>query len=244
MNTTTMNYTTRSQVENFAGRVFSDVSDTQFNAYMLSAEQFINNDLGYNSATTSSGIMAESIVREKNPGKVDDYGNLVIDVRKAPVNFDVNGNPIVTLVEYNFGGVRVPLQTTDGKTNALNTILEVSENRQKIYYPSIYFLPYLPSVTPTRKTNLYALRDVMFWVDISYVGGYTIVPSDITMAANYLTLSYLTQRDNPNNAFSIKQGQYQVQFQSNNPRFTKGQPVNQMYDIVDRLLQPYRRVTW
>lgn len=244
MNSTLMGYTTRAQVESFAGRIFSDVDTPTFNTYLLAAEQYINNELGYNSATTTSGIMAESITREKSPGKIDNYGNLVIDVRKAPINFDVNGNPLVTLLEYNFGSVRVPLSLTDNTSNTLNTVLEVSENRQKIYYPSVYFLPYLPSVTPTRKTNLYALRDVMFWVDISYIGGYTTVPADIAMAANYLAVDMLTQRDNPSGVLSVRQGQYSVDYLPKSSQYSTGQPVNESYAIVNKLLQPYRRMTW
>lgn len=240
----TLGYTNRSNVENYLHRTFSEVGSTEFDTYITAAERYINNFCGYNANTTLSGMLAENVVREKTPGKVDNYGNLVIDLMKPPVQFDSNNNPIVSLVEFNFGGVRVSLQLTDGTSNALNTILEVSETRNKIIYPSLYFLPYLPTVTPTQKVNLYSLRDTKFWVDVSYTGGFYVLPGDIAQAATMLTAYFLTNRDNPNNAFSVKQGQYAVQFFPNNARFTKGEPVNPTFAIVDKLLSPYTRWTW
>jgi hypothetical protein len=149
---------------------------------------------------------------------------------------------LVSLVEYNFGGVRIPLQLTDGSSNALNTLLEVSENRRKIVYPSIYFLPYLPSVTPTAKVNLFNLRDVKFWVDVSYIGGYQVCPGDITMAANLIVSDMVLRRDNVNYAESVRQGSYQVQYFSKSS--TKGDAGNKAIDNAKAYLNPYVRYTW
>ncbi len=237
MTNTLMNYTTRAKVEQFLNRVFNEVSNTEFDGYLKATEASINNYLGYNSETTTSGILSESINREKLPGKIDNDGNLVIDVTHPPVNFDANGNPLVTLVEYNFGGVRVPLQLTDGTNNSLNTLLEVSENRRKIIYPSMYFLPYISTVTPTQKVNLYNLRDVKFWVDVSYIGGFSQVPADITLAANMIMSDFLTRRDNPNFATSIRQGSYSIDFGS-------GGADGRAFASAKKLLDPYVRYTW
>jgi hypothetical protein len=242
MTNTKMGYATRNGVENFLSRVFPEVTDAEFNNYIMSAEAYINNYLGYNSETTTSGILQESIIREKTNGKIDNYGNLVIDVMHPPVNFDANNNPRVSLVEYNFGSIRVPLQLTDGSTNATNTLLEVSENRRKIIYPSIYFLPYLPSVTPTAKMNLYNLRDTKFWVDVSYVGGFQTVPFDIVQAANLIVGDMVVRRDNPNFAMSIRQGMYEVQYFARGA--SKGDPANNAIEHANQLLQPYIRYTW
>lgn len=230
-----LGYTNRSAVEGFLNRTFPEVGNTVFDTYIGAAEKWINNELGYNSRTTTSGILAESIVREKSNGKVDADGNLVIDVMHAPINFDSYGNPLVSLVEFNQGGVRVSLNLTDGTNNALNTLLEVSETGRKIIYPSLYFFPALSTVTPTRKTNLYSLKDVRFWVDISYIGGYQTVPEDIQLATNYYVADILTHRDNPNFASSVHQGSYSVSY---------GNKAKGTADIVSKLLQPYKRVTW
>lgn len=237
-----LGYTTRSQVEAFLNRTFPEVSNNEFNGYIQAAEAFINNHCGYNGETTTSGMFSESIVREKNLGKIDNSGNLQIDVQHPPVNFDVNGNPLVSLVEYNFGGIRVPLQLTDGSSNLLNTLLEVSENRRKIVYPSIYFLPYLPSVTPTAKMNLYNLRDVKFWVDVSYIGGFATLPQDVVQATNLIVGDILTRRDNPNFAEQVRQGSYQIQYFS--PRSDPKKVDNKALDNAKILLNPYVRYTW
>ena len=157
-----LGYTNRTDVEGFLGRTFPEVTNAQFNKFISAAEAYINNQCGYNAQTTTSGMLCEAVVREKSSGKVDNDGNLVIDLQKPPVQFDSNNNPLVSLVEFNFGGVRVPLSLTDGTANSLNTILEVSESRNKVYYPSMYFMPYLPTVTPTQKANIYNLRDARF----------------------------------------------------------------------------------
>lgn len=245
MTTTLMNYTTRSQVENFAKRVFSEVQTAEFNSYLLAAEAYINNYCGYNNETTTSGMMYESITSERQVGKIDNYGNLVIDVGKPPVAFDVNGNPLVSLVQYEFGGIRVPLQITDGTGNALNTLLDVSENRRKIIYPSIYFLPYLPTVTPTAKMNLYNLRDTKFWTLINYYGGYPVLPYDIVQAANILTLYFLTIRDNPNFVQMIRQGSYTVDyFQRSNRGGDNGRSESKMVIAAQEILDSYVRHAW
>lgn len=233
---TPIGYTTRSQVEKFLNRTFSEVDTNEFNDYICQAEAFINNFTGYNAQTTYSGMQAENVVREKTIGKIDNYNNLVIDVMKPPVQFDANGNPLVTLIEFNNGGVRVSLNLTDNSTNALNTVLEVSENRKKIIYPSMYFLPVMTNVTPTAKVNLYALKDIKFWVDVSYTGGFYTIPSDITAAANYLVIDMLQNRDNPNTASEIRQGSYMVRFDD-----TKVTPNSEM---AKKLLEPYVRYTW
>ena len=98
---TPIGYTTRSQVEKFLNRTFSEVDTNEFNDYICQAEAFINNFTGYNAQTTHSGMQAENVVREKTIGKIDNYNNLVIDVMKPPVQFDANGNPLVTLIEFN-----------------------------------------------------------------------------------------------------------------------------------------------
>lgn len=229
-------YTTRAKVEKFVNRVFSEVDTTEFNDYITQSEAFINNFTGYNAQTTLSGMQAENVVREKTVGKIDNYSNLVIDVMKPPVQFDSNYNPLVTLIEFNNGGVRVTLNLTDGSTNAQNTVLEVSENRKKIIYPSMYFLPVMTNVTPTAKVNLYALKDIKFWVDVSYTGGYYTIPGDVTTAANYLVADMLQNRDNPNFGQSFRQGSYSVDFGSKADVIAG--------DVAKRLLQPYVRYTW
>lgn len=236
-----MNYTTRQNVENLLGKVYSEISTAEFNGYLLQTEAYINNYLGYNSITTSSGIMSESIVREKTPGKIDSFNNLVIDLLHPPMHFDSNMNPVVSLLEFNLGGIHIPLQLTDGSSSALNTLLEVSENGRKVVYPSLYFFPAISTVTPTAKVNLANLRDVKFFVDISYIGGYDIVPADITAAANLICGDMVTRRANPNFAINVKQGSYSVDFQ---PAKTTGKDVAPAYSKAHTLLQPYVRYTW
>lgn len=231
-----LGYTTRSKVEKYLNRTFSEVDTTEFNDYISQAETYVNNYLGYNAQTTSSGILQESITREKSVGKIDQFGNLVIDLMHPPIAFDVNNNPMVSLLEFNLGGIRIPLQLTDGSTNSMNTLIEVSENRRKVYYPSLYFYPAISTVTPTAKMNLYNLRDVRFWVDISYIGGYSTVPGDITSATNILVANLILNRDNPNFAQSYTQGSFTVNYGN-----LSSDPAIKQANV---LLQPYVRYTW
>lgn len=243
MTTTLMNYTTRGNVEAYLNRTFPEVSDAQFNQYLLAAEAYINNYCGYNAETTTSGMMREVITREKHTGMIDSYDNLVVSVDKPPVAFDANGNPLVSYMEFNMGGIRISLQLTDGTSNALNTLLEVSENRRKIYYPSLYFFPAMATVTPTRKVNLYNLKDVKFFIDVSYTGGYTVLPQDVVQAANILVADMVLHRDNPIYAEMVRQGSYQIQYYSNRSSDVKGIG-NRAQDNANELLKPYVRVTW
>jgi hypothetical protein len=230
----TFGYTTRSGVQNYLNRTFPEVSDGEFNTYISQAESYINNYCGYNAMTTTSGMMTEAVVREKVQGKLDSYNNLVIDLMKPPVHKDIYGNPMVSLIEFNIGSVRVTLNLTDGTNNPLNSVLEVSENNRKVIYPSMYFLPVISTVTPTAKVNLWNLRDAKFWVDISYIGGYDVIPADITLAANLLVVDSLIMRDNIEGATSIRQGNYSITYDKNNAYTMK----------ANIFLQPYIRYTW
>lgn len=235
-------YTTREKVENFINKPFPEVSTDEFNLYIGASEKYINNYLGYNSQTTLSGILTESIVREKSVGKIDNHGNLVVDLMHPPVHFDNYFNPQVSLLEFNQGGVSVSLQLTDGSQNTKNTVLEVSENRRKVYYPHMYFLPAISSVTPSAKINLYNLRDVRFWVDISYIGGFDAVPEDIVLAANYLVAEFLLYRDNPNFLVSLTQGSMSQTFARKSSG--GGLKISEGMHLAQSLLQPYVRNTW
>lgn len=237
-----MGYTTRANVENFLKKTFPEVTDAEFNVYLKSAERYVDNYCGYNSETTTSGLLQESIVREKSVGKVDNFGNLVVDLHKPPIAFDAFGNPRVSLLEFNLGSVRITLNLTDGTGNNLNTVLEVSENRKKVYYSSIYFLPAISTVTPTQKVNLFNLRDVRFWTDISYIGGYPVLPEDIVMATTYVCADLVMHRFNPMFLSSFTQGTMTQTFapMTNN----KGKMTSQYIQTANTLLQPYIRYTW
>lgn len=235
-----LGYTTRTQVENFAKRTFPEVATDEFNTYITAAESQINQITGYNARTTTSGMLSESIALEKHQGKVDSYGNIIVNVRHGPVHVDANNNPRVSLMRYSLGGVRVALNLTDGSNNAFNSLLELSENRNTVVYPGIYFMPAISTVTPTAKLNLYALQDVKFFLEISYVGGYSTVPGEVQLSANYLVADMLLYRDNPNFVTGFRQGSYSVEFGDRNGLL----PNDKTIKLVNRLLQPYKRVTW
>jgi hypothetical protein len=240
---TALGYTTYANVTNMLHRDFPEVTANEQNLYLVAAEKYINNYCGYSGITTTSGMLSESIVREKHLGKVDSFMNMVIDLQHPPLHFDVNANPMVNLIEYNVGSVRVTLNLTDNSTATLNTVMEVSENRRKIVYPSLYFMPVIATVTPTAKINLFNLRDIRFWVDVSYIGGYDIIPEDITMAANYVVAEFLLHRDNPNYLVSMRQGEMSQTFIAKSGN-TKGQKISENMHIANMLLQPYVLNSW
>lgn len=234
-----LGYTTRSNVEQFLNRTFPEVSTNEFNIYIGAAEKYVNNYTGYNASTTLSGMLSEAVVNEKARGKLDAQNNMVIDVAKPPIHFDANSNPIVTKITYTYGAVRIDLSLTDNSSNPLNTILEVEENRKKIYYPSIYYVPAIATVTPTAKLNLYNLKDTAFWTLISYVGGYDTLPEDVQLATNYIVADFLLHRDNPNFLSSYTQGSTSSSFApSSESRKLK---ISEGLHIAQTLLQPYVR---
>ena len=239
-----LNYTSRANVENLYGKPFPGIGDTEFNLYLTATEKWINNYLGYNANTTTSGLLTEVITREKHTGKIDNYGNMVVDLSHPPIHFDANFNPLVTLLTFNVGGVEVPLFLSDpALAGSKNTFLEVSENRRKVYFPQMYYLPAVTSVTPTAKINLMNLRDVRFWTDISYTGGYDTVPEDITLAATYMCLEFVTHRMNPIFATIMTQGSRTMQFgqrSNQSSKFTTGEGMR----VAMSLLQPYVINTW
>lgn len=238
-----LGYTNRTNVENLYGKTFPEISSNEFDLYLGATEKWVNNYLGYNALTTTSGILTEKIVREKKVGKMDNYGNLVVDLSHPPVHFDINNNPMVDQLTFNMGGVEVILNLTDGSKTGKNSFLESSENRRKIYYPNMYFLPAISTVTPTAKINLFNLRDVRFWTDISYTGGYDTIPEDITMAASFMALEFVTHRTNPNFFSTLTQGSMTMQFMqksNQSKKFTTGENMR----IAQSLLQPYVINTW
>lgn len=237
-----LGYTTRQSVEQFLGRTFTEISDSEFDIYIASAEKYINNFTGYNAATTLSGMLTENIVAEKSVGKVDPYGNMVIGLRHSPIQFDANRNPLVSRVNYNQGAINIDLQMTDGTNNAHNCVIEVSENRKRIYYPHLYFLPAISSLTPSAKINLYNLRDVRFWVDVWYTGGYNTIPEDVQLACNYIVSEFVMRRTNPMFMTGIDQGTMSMTFASNASR--KGHLKSQSFQMADALLQPYIQYTF
>lgn len=233
-----LGYTNRTNVENFIGRTFPGVSNNEFDSYIGAAEIHINNYTGYNSPTTVSGMLTEVVTREKSMGKIDNYGNMVIDLRKPPIHFDANFNPLITLVEYNVGSISVSLTLTDGTSNAKNTIIEVAANRKKVYYPQLYIVPALQTVTPTAKINLYDLKSTRFWTDISYTGGYDTIPDDITLATNYIVAEFLLHRENPLALMSMSQGSMSQTFTPKS-RSARGQKLGTNIELAHALLQPY-----
>jgi len=229
------NYTTRALVEGFIGLSSPTIDNTTFDSYITQAEYEVNNICGYNGATTTSGMLAESVKMEKVEGKIDPHGNLVVDVMHPPVNFDVYGNPMVSLLRFSLGGVRIDLTLDDGSTGyQLGSFLEVSENRRKILYPNMYFLPALSQVTPTAKINLYDLHDVKFFVTTSYIGGYQTLPADVSLATNILAGEIVLQRTNPGFLQSVHQGTYSADFGT----------TDKVYKKAMQILQPYIRYTW
>lgn len=237
-------YTTRANIESFAGKTYP-VTDAVMNRYIEQAEDYIDRYLGYDAQTTTSGILTQVITREKIPGKIDPFGNLVIDVYHAPVHIDEYGNPAVTYLEYSQGGIHIPMQLTDGQSTSgrYYSLLDLSENGRKLVYPSLYFFPAISTVTPTAKVNLNNLRDVRFFTTITYTGGYDSVPASIESAANLLVLGFLQIAENPNLAEAVRQGSFSINYfsakQTNNLR---GQ--TPFIARANELLQPFLRVTW
>jgi|SRR5579872_5049323 len=244
MTSVLMGYTNWQNVQNFLNRPFTEIGTAEQNQYLLAAEAYIHNFCGYNMETTTSGLAREVVLKERHVGKIDANGNLSVDVYKPPINFDANDNPLITNMQFELGAIRIPLQLTDGSNNALNTLLSVDEGRRRVVYPSLYFLPAISTVTPTAKINLFSLRDIEFFVSISYTGGFQVIPADIVQATTMLAAMFALNRDNPNYAVMARQGSMQTQYLPTNPRYVKGEPVSKHYENIHMLLQPYVRNQW
>lgn len=249
MDATPHGYTTRSAVEKILNRTFSEVSDSEFNTYLTAAERQVEQVLGYidvnsGTATTSSGILTQTISLERATGKVDSYGNLVINVKHGPIHVDANNDPDITYLSINGGVYNISLQLTNGAVGGTNLILMLDDTRRVVSYPAQYVIAAISSITPTSKISFSNLRSLRFWTDISYTGGFDDIPADIALATAYLTADQVQLRDNPSSALSFQRGNYRVELRRYELGASAGAKKTTFQQMAEVLLQPYMRVTW
>lgn len=237
-------------MESLLNRTFPEVDTATFNDYIVTAENEVEDHLGYsntiNGITTSSGILTQTVSHEKSRGHIDSYGNLMVVLKCPPIHLDANLNPLVTQLSINGGVYNIDLQITNGGTTGLTSILEVDNNYRSVFYPAQYVIAAISTITPTAKIAFTNLKSLKFWTDISYTGGYGDVPPAISKACAYLVADQLMVRYNVSQVEGFTQGSFQVQFQRNRGKTTR---VNEEYispyqAMAYKLLQPYVRVSW
>lgn len=177
-------------LQNFLLLDIDPAFEPQINTWIASAERWVNNYLGY---TTASGILAEQFVNvTEDTATVDSEGNLIVFPRKTPI-ISVQA---VTLIK---GTETVPLTLT----NAVGVPkYQIPEDGDMFIYPG-YELALTGSTIFRTFMNI---RFVKFYAQLSYIAGYTQIPADIHMATVNVVSDFITRHANKDGLSSIKQG--------------------------------------
>lgn len=186
----TLAYANVTDIENLL-QVDIDASfEATVDTWITAAERRVNNYLGY---TTASGIWNEQVVDEIQDGRIDAEANLVVFPRKRPIN----SVSAISLVK---GSDEVSLSLTDSDGTSRLTIPTTAD---KLVFPDGEFQL---SASPTFLSNFRQLRGVSFFTKMSYIGGYSSIPEDITLATAYFASDFFMRHANKEGLRSITQG--------------------------------------
>lgn len=195
---------------------FSNYTDTTISGMIQRASAYADNYLEYS-------LQQETLTREQNQGMVDTNGNLLIFVKKRPVTS-------VSEIRIKLGTAASSLSLVDGN----------GENRYDIPDDGAYVMVPYQNVAITGTvtiTDFYALRGINFFTQITYVAGYTTIPTDIQDAVNLLTKDIFIRQANPMDLQSMSQGSINMNFR------TRTDGKSDMVIDAERMLNRYKRFT-
>lgn len=183
-------YCTEEDIENYLLTDINDSFSPQINNWIATAEDEIDNYLGY---TTASGMLNEQIVAEvSSTAVVDENNDLIIYTRKRPINS-------VEKIELIAGTEKIELLLTSGDETRYN----IPEPKSYIYYPE-------GELNTTGSTlALSGFRDIKykkFLTRLSYTAGYELLPGPINMATIMIVSDFIMRHENKNGLSSITQG--------------------------------------
>jgi len=217
-NETILGYADNTDISNFLLLDIDSSFDTQIDTWIATAEKFVNNYLGY---TTASGILMEEITAEVDDKvTVDSDLNLIIFPRKTPI-VSISSLQLVK------GAETLTFTLTDGDGNAKYNI---PTSGGFFSYPDREL-----SMTGTSIINSFAdLRSADFFTKINYIAGYSEVPADIRQATVNLVSDIVMRHTNKEGLEMITQGRITKKWQTG-----RGGKSDFHHDAVE-LLKPYR----
>jgi len=168
---------------------------TTLSGLITRASTWIDNYLNYT-------LPLETITLEKQEGRVDSDGNLVIFTQKIPI-VSVEAINIVK------GTQTVALSLLDGTTpryDILNTA-----RKSQIIFPNNQ----LALSGASRIRTFYDLRGIRFYTTVSYTAGYQTIPEDIKQATLLLVTDMIASNINSIGASSVSQGGVSYTFAQN-----------------------------
>ena len=182
-------YCSEEDIENFLLLDIDNSFSTQINSWIASAEKWIDNYLGY---TTNSGILAEEFTNTvEDTATVDSEGNLVIFPRKVPI-ISVSA---ISLIK---GTDSLDLTLTSGGENKY----QIAEETDSIVYPG-YELSFSGSSVVK---SFFDIRYTKFFVQMSYIAGYSTIPADINLATVNVASDTIMRHSNKEGLQSVSQG--------------------------------------
>ena len=185
----TFNYATVTDLENLLLIDVASTFESQVEEWITAAERQVNQYLGY---TTTSGLWNESVVDEISKAKVDSGLNLVVHPRKRPINS-------VSAIDLIKGGdaITLTLTNSDGTTK-----YNLPTKGGEIVFPNF-------EIDTSGSTVLNSFADIKYsdyYTRIDYLGGYTAIPEDITVATTLWASDIFMRQSNKENLRSITQG--------------------------------------
>jgi hypothetical protein len=185
----TLNYTTVEDIENLLQVNVDDSFEPTVETWITVAERRVNNYLGY---TTASGLWNEEVSDEIQEGHIDEESNLVVFPRKRPLNS-------VSSLEIIKGNQTVTIQLTDGSNPRYN----IPTVADRLFYPDRELRL---SSTPSFIHSFTDVQGVRFLTKMSYIGGYTSIPEDISLATAYFASDTFMRHANKEGLRSLTQG--------------------------------------
>lgn len=218
---TPLGYCSEEDVENFLMIDISNTFSTNIDSWIASAEKWVNNYLGY---TTASGIMAEQFTNTvEDTATVDSEGNLVVFPRKTPVlSLDA-----LSLVK---GTDSLDLTLTDGDGN---TKYQMPADSDMILYPGYELALSGNSVIK----SFFDIRYTKFFAKLTYRAGYTEVPADINLATVNVLSDTIMRHTNKEGLESVSQGGVSKKW------FRRQSGESDFVQDAKTLLNPYRVTT-
>lgn len=178
-------------------------------------------DLSAYSDTTISGMLSQATNRAVQFASVNGF-DLVTEVNetdRAYINnngelfISVNRRPIVSVQSINLkkGGFSTSLTLT-GATGS--PLYQIPHPANKLVFPNSYF--YLTGTyLAGGSSQLYTLRGAGVFYEITYTGGYAVIPDDLKYAIMLYFRDIISMRTNPSALGSFSQGSYSETYSRN-----------------------------
>lgn len=194
----------------------SHYSDTTVSGMISRASDMVNN-------FTDRDFEFSTVTNEKADTVIDNWGNIVISPRKAPIVPDS-----ITSLNVVYGTTEVNLTVESSG----EPVYDVPDPYWRVIYPNESVL----LMTGPTVIDLPSLRELETYTEISYTGGYQDVPGDIQEATLLFLLDMFSKRQNMSGAESVTQGAITVSYGSRSGK-------SDFALDAETILMKYKRIT-